>query len=67
MPSTMLWVSRQTGIERANLCRYVAYWEDRGMIQKVGKAHCPISGCLAGFYTTDPELVPARMYKDMGL
>ncbi len=51
-PKTMLQVSTETGILRANICRYVAEWEKQDRITKVRKGICPISKHPAGFYTT---------------
>lgn len=58
-PKTMLMVSVETGILRANICRYVAEWEKTNRISMVRKGICPISKHRAGFYTTNPELCPA--------
>lgn len=58
-PKTMLMVSIETGILRANICRYVAEWEKENRICIVRKGICPISKHRAGFYTTSPELFPA--------
>lgn len=58
-PKTMLMVSIETGILRANICRYVAEWEKQNCIRIVRKDICPISKYRAGFYTTNPELFPA--------
>jgi len=55
-PKTMLMVSIETGILRANICRYVAEWEKQNRIRIVWKGICPISKHRAGFYTTNPEL-----------
>ena len=57
-PKTMLMVSIETGILRANICRYVAEWEKKSRIRIVRKGICPISKHRAGFYTTNPELFP---------
>ena len=57
-PKTMLMVSIETGILRANLCRYVAEWEKENRICIVRKGICPISKHRAGFYTTNPDLFP---------
>jgi hypothetical protein len=57
-PKTMLMVSIETGILRANICRYVAEWERQNRIKKAWKGICPISKHHAGFYTTNPELFP---------
>ena len=58
-PKTMLMVSIETGILRANICRYVAEWEKENRICIVRKGICPISKHRAGFYTTNPDLFPA--------
>lgn len=57
-PKTMLMVSVETGILRANICRYVAEWEKENRICIVRKGICPISKHRAGFYTTNPDLFP---------
>ena len=57
-PKTMLMVSIETGILRANICSYVAEWEKENLICIVRKGICPISKQRAGFYTTNPELFP---------
>jgi hypothetical protein len=57
-PKTMLMVSIETSILRANICRYVAKWEKQSRIIKVCKSHCIISKRRAGYYTTNPDLVP---------
>lgn len=57
-PKTMLMVATETGILRANICRYVAELEKRNSVRLVRKSICPISKHRAGFYTTNPELFP---------
>ena len=57
-PKTMLMVSIETDVLRANICRYVAEWEKENRICIVGKGICTISKHGAGFYTTNPELFP---------
>lgn len=49
-PKTMLMVSLETGILRANICRYVSKMEQRDQIELVRKDVCPISKHTAGFY-----------------
>jgi len=51
-PATMLMIAHQTGIERANICRYVATMKRRGEITLHGFGLCHISGFKAGFYST---------------
>ena len=57
-PKTMLAVSIETGILRANICRYVAEWGKENRICIVRKGICLISKHRAGFYTTNPDLFP---------
>jgi hypothetical protein len=57
-PKTMLMVSIETSILRANICRYVAEWGKENRICIVRKGICPISKHRAGFYTTNPDLFP---------
>ena len=58
-PKTMLMVSSETGILRANICRYIGKWRKQNHIEIVNKGICPISKHRAGFYTTNPDLFPA--------
>ena len=51
-PSTMLMVSIETGILRANICRYVAELKKRNRIKIVKQDVCPISKHRAGYYKT---------------
>ena len=62
-PSTMLMVSVETGILRANICRYVSMWEKRGAIHLHNTGICSISKHQAGFYTTDKNLFPDKQKK----
>jgi len=55
-PSTMLMVSIETGILRANICRYVAILEKKGSIQLLRQGLCEISKHCAGYYSTDTNL-----------
>src|SRR5574344_1689487 len=57
-PKTMLIISIETGILRANITRYVAKWRKESRICIVRKGICPISKHRAGFYTTNPDLFP---------
>ncbi|MBS1548913.1 MAG: hypothetical protein JSS94_03475 [Bacteroidetes bacterium] len=58
-PKTMLMVSVETGILRANICRYIAEWKRLNCIHEVKTGICPISKHRAGFYTTNPEMFPS--------
>jgi hypothetical protein len=53
---TMLEVSIETGILRANICRYIADMEEKGLIQMIYKDYCPYTHFAAGFYSTNGDL-----------
>ena len=55
-PKTMLMVSIETGILRANICRYVAKWQKQGSIHLLKRGLCKVSKHRAGYYTTDTNL-----------
>ena len=55
-PKTMLQVSIESGILRANICRYVSTLRKYGNIHLVKVGICPISKHRAGFYTTELEI-----------
>lgn len=55
-PKTMLDVSLETGILRANICRYVADMENKGVIQLLYKSEDEHTRFTAGYYTTDKTL-----------
>lgn len=57
-PKTMLQVSFETGILRANICRYVAEWRQEGKIKVIRFGLCPITKHRAGFYSTNPDFFP---------
>jgi len=52
-PKTMLMVSVETGILRANICRYVSAWKRQSRIGITEFGLCAISKHRAGYYTTD--------------
>lgn len=52
-PKTMLMVSHDTGVERANICRYVDVMRKSGQIETVRRGLCEITGCSAMFFTTN--------------
>ena len=55
-PSTMLMVSIETGILRANICRYVAKWQKGNSIHLLKQGLCKASKHRAGYYTTNTNL-----------
>ena len=55
-PKTMLMVSKETGVLRANICRYVAKWRKKDCIDVVKNDRCMITRFLANYYTTNPQL-----------
>lgn len=50
--TTMYKCEKDTGISRPNICRYIAELERRGLITRLTKAVCPISGQMAHYFTT---------------
>ncbi len=57
-PKTMLMVSNETGILRANICRYVANWRQFNRIEPVKTDYCKITKHLADYLTTNPSHFP---------
>lgn len=55
-PKTMLQVSKELGIYRANICRYVHNFRKANKVQVHHIGICPISKFRAGFLTTDKAL-----------
>lgn len=53
-PKTMLMVSAETGILRANICRYVANWCQENKIRVVKTGLCKISNRRANYLSTNP-------------
>lgn len=64
-PKTTKMVEVETGIQRANLTRYVAYFRKRKKIVEVEKARCPITKHKATFYSTDPEYFKPETQAEM--
>lgn len=58
-PRTMLDVSLSLGVFRANVCRYVAKWREEGKITLCREGIDSITGCKAGFYSTDRSFFPS--------
>lgn len=63
-PATMLMVSIETGILRANICRYVAEWQKNNSIHLLQEGLCKVSKHRAGYYSTDKNLFdqPSRLF-----
>ena len=66
-PKTMLQISIETGILRANICRYVADMKAKGLIQLLRKGVCPITHYRAGFYSTNKTLFNKPNTKQLNL
>lgn len=66
-PKTMLDVSIETGILRANICRYVAQMENDGKIQIHHKGLDKNTKCRAAYYTTNPTLFNQPDYTQLTL
>ncbi len=57
-PKTMKMVEVETGIDRANICRYVSKFRKYDEVAEVKKSLCKITKHRAGFLTTDPKQFP---------
>ena len=55
-PSTMLMVSIETGVLRANICGYFAKWQKSKSIHLLKQRLCKISKNRSGYYTADTNL-----------
>ena len=64
-PKTMLMVSIETGVLRANICRYVAKWRKLERITPVRTDYCKITKHLADYLTTDPHQFPKSNQYEM--
>ncbi len=58
IPKTMLQVAQETGILRANICRYIRILRKLEKVAVAKKGFCPITKHWAGFYTTDKAKFP---------
>jgi len=54
-PSTMFQVARRTGIDRANICRFVAKQKRANTIQVVKIDTDPLTGFTAQYFTSNPK------------
>jgi DNA-binding transcriptional regulator LsrR (DeoR family) len=59
-PSTMFQVARRTGIDRANICRFVAKQKRANTIEVVKTDIDPLTGFTAQYLTTNPEYFKNR-------
>ena len=57
-PQTMKMVSVKTGIDRANICRYVRTMRKAKLIKVLKIDYCPITRYKATYWTTNPQLFP---------
>lgn len=54
-PKTMLMAAKETGIERANICRHIAKLKRCDRVKPVGVGLCAISKHRAVYYSTNPS------------
>lgn len=66
-PKTMLEVSLETGILRANICRYVAALRKSYLIQIHHYGIDAITKCPAAFLTTNPKLLKQSVFNQQNL
>lgn len=55
-PKTMLDVSLETGILRANICWYAKEWRKTGKIKEIYKGLDKNTKCMASYLSTDKRL-----------
>lgn len=56
-PKTMLMVSIETNVLRANICRFIAHWQKENRIALIKKDFCKITKHRAGYYCTNKAIV----------
>lgn len=54
-PKTMLMADKDSGVNRANICRYISTLKKSELVYLVKKDKCQISHYTAGYYTTNPK------------
>ncbi|MDR3226152.1 MAG: hypothetical protein LBT56_00575 [Prevotellaceae bacterium] len=65
-PCTMMEVAKNTGIERANICRYVSKLRKCDNIWLVNIGRCPITGHKkVGNLTTNPKFAPKNIQLEL--
>jgi hypothetical protein len=57
---TMLMAAKTTGIERANICRYVAVMRKADRVALISVKPCELTKHAAGYYSTDRNLFPVK-------
>lgn len=57
-PMTMKMAELVSGVDRANICRFIAEWRENGRVCKIKTSICPVTKYpKVGFYTNDLELI----------
>ncbi len=59
-PKTMQMVAEETGIYRANICRYCRTFRKKGVIRVVKTGRCEITRHKAGYLSTNPQFFPPQ-------
>lgn len=54
VPKTMLQISVESNILRANICRYISRLRKENRVILVNTGICPISKYRAGFFSSEP-------------
>lgn len=57
-PMTMMMASKRSGVMRESVCRRVGEWKASGKIKVIRIDRCEITGKLAQWLTTNPDLWP---------
>lgn len=54
--TTMYKCEKDTKVSRPNICRYIAEFEKSGLITRLAKTACPISGQMAHYFTVENKV-----------
>ncbi|WP_138430916.1 hypothetical protein [Fodinibius saliphilus] len=64
-PRTTKMIQKATGIPRENITRHIAKLEKRNQVVTVDRRPCQITGYVAKYYSTDPELFPPEKQSEL--
>lgn len=64
--ATTSMVSDATGVPQNSICRYKKDLEKQGLLFEVEKQPCKLTGFLAWYLTTNPDLLPKSNLKKIG-
>ena len=65
--ATCSMVSEATGIKQKNLCRYKKELQENNLLWEIDFKPCSITGFMAQWLTTNPDLIPTIDKKQLSL